>query len=75
MALPTNAVVAIEVSLSPAVGVGACGSPVKTGEANGAFNALVSSTYFFVEECKSAVGAPGSVTGLFMITLVVVIRT
>ena len=32
----TNAVVAIEVSLSEVAGVGACGSPVKTGEAFGA---------------------------------------
>ena len=32
----TNAVVAIDVSLSPGVGVGAFGSPVNTGEAIGA---------------------------------------
>jgi hypothetical protein len=33
----TKAVVAMLVSLSPVDGVGACGSPVKTGEASGAF--------------------------------------
>jgi hypothetical protein len=34
--LVTNAVVAIFVELSPAVGVGAVGVPVKAGEASGA---------------------------------------
>ena len=36
MADATKAVVAIELSLSPGAGVGACGSPVKTGETSGA---------------------------------------
>src|SRR6185312_13535034 len=39
----TNAVVAIEVSASPAIGVGAVGLPVKTGEASGAPPAAVTS--------------------------------
>src|SRR5262245_38013888 len=36
IALVTKAVVAIDVSLSPAVGVGAFGSPVNVGESSGA---------------------------------------
>lgn len=36
IAVFTKAVVAILVVLSPAVGVGACGFPVRTGDANGA---------------------------------------
>jgi hypothetical protein len=39
-AVLTKAVVAIEVSLSAAGGVGACGSPVKIGEASGATTPL-----------------------------------
>jgi hypothetical protein len=37
----TKAVVAIEVSLSPGLGVGAVGFPVKAGDANGALPASV----------------------------------
>ncbi|MNJ53886.1 hypothetical protein D3C77_493020 [compost metagenome] len=39
IAARTNAVVAIDVSISLAAGVGAFGSPVKVGLANGAFRA------------------------------------
>jgi hypothetical protein len=41
IAVLTKAVVAIEVSLSAAAGVGACGSPVKAGDASGASTPLI----------------------------------
>ena len=60
----TNAVVAIDVSLSPALGVGAFGSPVNVGDASGALAASSVCTYAVVAICvvfvpPAAVGAAG----------------
>src|SRR5580765_4039104 len=64
IAAATNALVATEVSLSPAAGVGAVGLPVNAGLANGAFAASSPCTYAVLAAfvLLSAAAGVGTVT-------------